>query len=186
MTDVSHLSLFTLIGLVVKMLRSVDMPETKICRTCGKEKSVGDFSGRPSGCTQLHCKTCAVLKSSRRNIERYRNDPVSRARQIIHSQNNRAKRLGFSGSLDIHSLTGTLINTACCCSRRLPNLNRGVGFSLDHRQPLSRGGTNALDNIAIACEPCNRAKGDLTEGEYRAWLHAVVDRLARLTPEDHP
>lgn len=39
--------------------------------------------------------------------------------------------------------------------------------TLDHRTPLSRGGTWKLSNLACACAPCNRRKGDATEGEYR-------------------
>lgn len=32
-------------------------------------------------------------------------------------------------------------------------------FEIDHRNPRSRGGTNAYDNLTVACRPCNRAKG---------------------------
>lgn len=39
--------------------------------------------------------------------------------------------------------------------------------TLDHRVPLSRGGTWKLSNLACACEPCNRRKSDATEAEYR-------------------
>jgi 5-methylcytosine-specific restriction endonuclease McrA len=38
----------------------------------------------------------------------------------------------------------------------------------DHRTPLSRGGSNSIDNILPACGPCNRKKGGRTEEEFRA------------------
>jgi len=31
-------------------------------------------------------------------------------------------------------------------------------FSVEHIVPLSRGGTNALDNLALACQGCNNRK----------------------------
>jgi 5-methylcytosine-specific restriction endonuclease McrA len=43
---------------------------------------------------------------------------------------------------------------------------------VDHRIPLSRGGTNSIDNVLPACGTCNRMKAQLTEGEFRARLAA--------------
>lgn len=36
----------------------------------------------------------------------------------------------------------------------------------DHRVPLSRGGSNSIDNILPACAPCNMSKHDRTESEF--------------------
>ena len=38
----------------------------------------------------------------------------------------------------------------------------------DHRVPLSRGGTNSIDNIIPACGPCNLRKHLMSESEFRA------------------
>jgi|SRR5579872_2206610 len=38
----------------------------------------------------------------------------------------------------------------------------------DHIVPLSRGGSNAFDNLATACRPCNLAKGPKTPQEWQA------------------
>jgi 5-methylcytosine-specific restriction endonuclease McrA len=43
---------------------------------------------------------------------------------------------------------------------------------VDHRIPLSRGGTNWIDNVLPACGNCNQEKGQLTEAEFRARLAA--------------
>ena len=37
----------------------------------------------------------------------------------------------------------------------------------DHILPLSRGGSNAFDNVATACKACNRAKSSKTLQEWR-------------------
>ena len=38
---------------------------------------------------------------------------------------------------------------------------------LEHKTPLSRGGTNDYENLAVACRSCNCSKQDKTEKEYR-------------------
>jgi 5-methylcytosine-specific restriction endonuclease McrA len=40
----------------------------------------------------------------------------------------------------------------------------------DHRIPLSRGGTNRIENILPACRSCNGRKHRMTEEEFRARL----------------
>ena len=39
---------------------------------------------------------------------------------------------------------------------------------VDHIIPLSRGGTDALENLAWACADCNNSKGDRTPSEWQA------------------
>jgi 5-methylcytosine-specific restriction endonuclease McrA len=53
-------------------------------------------------------------------------------------------------------------NCAYCGSRER--------IEADHRIPLSRGGTNSIDNILPACRHCNRRKHQKTEDEFRALL----------------
>lgn len=38
--------------------------------------------------------------------------------------------------------------------------------TLDHLTPVSKDGTDDLQNLALCCSSCNRAKGDLTWWEY--------------------
>lgn len=46
---------------------------------------------------------------------------------------------------------------------------RSLDFHGDHIVPVSRGGSDAIDNIAVSCKPCNVEKGTMTGDEYRAW-----------------
>lgn len=48
-----------------------------------------------------------------------------------------------------------------CGSRKGP-------LRMDHRTPVSRGGSSLKANLATACEDCDKAKGDMTEAEFRA------------------
>ena len=47
----------------------------------------------------------------------------------------------------------------------------------DHIVPLSRGGSNALTNLATACRPCNLSKGSSTLEEWRARRAAAASVL---------
>jgi len=40
---------------------------------------------------------------------------------------------------------------------------------IDHIMPISRGGTNARDNLRAACWRCNGEKSDMTVSEWEAW-----------------
>lgn len=40
--------------------------------------------------------------------------------------------------------------------------------TVDHRVPVSRGGSNGRGNKALACNRCNLLKGTMTEVEFRS------------------
>lgn len=52
--------------------------------------------------------------------------------------------------------------------------------TIEHRQPLSRGGTNDPSNLVAACARCNFSKNDRTEAEFlTARRSASVERSSR-------
>jgi hypothetical protein len=42
--------------------------------------------------------------------------------------------------------------------------------TLDHFIPLVAGGVNALENLRVACYPCNQAKGDSVPAKELRWM----------------
>lgn len=82
--------------------------------------------------------------------------------------NKRAKRAAVEGShsaADIEALI-VLQNGLCFyCAIELTEQ-----FHVDHRMPISRGGSNDKENLAIACAPCNWSKGAKTDEEFFAFL----------------
>lgn len=40
-------------------------------------------------------------------------------------------------------------------------------LEIDHKQPVSKGGTNEESNLVAACPPCNSAKKDKTYEEFK-------------------
>lgn len=49
-------------------------------------------------------------------------------------------------------------------------LELGVEAHIDHILPVSHGGTNEIDNLALSCEFCNRAKLDHEATVLLRWL----------------
>lgn len=49
---------------------------------------------------------------------------------------------------------------------------------LDHKIPVTRGGTSEPDNLAYACKRCNDRKMIMTEDEYRTYPHNAISQLA--------
>lgn len=55
---------------------------------------------------------------------------------------------------------------SCYLSGRPITLTDKTSWSLDHKNPRSRGGTNSIQNMGVACQIANRSKQDMTVKEY--------------------
>lgn len=44
-------------------------------------------------------------------------------------------------------------------------------LTLDHKVPLSRGGTSTLDNLAVCSEEANKVKGDMTDDRFNSLIY---------------
>jgi 5-methylcytosine-specific restriction endonuclease McrA len=64
-----------------------------------------------------------------------------------------------------HSLSSRDGGARCAYCGRREKLRR---LTIDHRLPKSRGGSNGLDNLVLACTACNHAKAARLPGEWSA------------------
>ena len=76
---------------------------------------------------------------------------------------------------DVHNylLSLTLVCAYCGTDVALLRPSNRRALSLDHGQPLSRGGTAEIGNCKVCCGPCNRAKGEMTIEEFTDLLRLV-------------
>lgn len=81
----------------------------------------------------------------------------------------RAQRFGVSGDFTARSVIEkfAFFGWRCYLCGMAGTIHT---LEVDHRKPMSRGGTNWIANIAPACSGCNQKKRQMTEQEYRASL----------------
>lgn len=85
---------------------------------------------------------------------------------------------------EVSALVLTSIFTPCIyCKERI----HWFKWSLDHKKPVERGGTNRRKNIQVICSRCNRAKGTVAHKPFikilrfmRRYPNAYKQLLARL------
>lgn len=82
-----------------------------------------------------------------------------------YSQNRRGRKLG-AGTHTKDEWVAKLAFCGGCCTY----CGSHNHITRDHDVPLSRGGSNRIDNIVPACRTCNSRKHDMTGDEYRARL----------------
>lgn len=46
-------------------------------------------------------------------------------------------------------------------------------MTISHKKPLSKGGTNAIDNLLLVCWNCGQAKQNLEMGEFLDMIYKI-------------
>lgn len=100
----------------------------------------------------------ANRERKRSNERRWREQNLDKARAqgVASSGKRRAAQVEANGSFtpsDIDTMRQGQKGRCWYCSKVLKK------FHVDHRIPLSRGGSNSPDNLVLACPPCNWSKG---------------------------
>lgn len=109
-----------------------------------------------SDCGHIRCKYHSALKNNRERRTR------TAAERKAHSMAKMFNRIGLK--LPLEEARQIIANGVLCpyCVSQVP-VNE---ISLDHIVPLSRGGTNALDNLQWVDLSCNLMKGALSHDEF--------------------
>ena len=99
---------------------------------------------------------------------------MTRTSNIYHNQLRRARsgnaQLDYTLD-DLRLWVREALDTEGCAYCQQPLLV--TSFSIDHCQPLSRGGVYTQGNLVICCNHCNQVKGSLGHLEYQALLKLV-------------
>jgi len=99
--------------------------------------------------------------SKRDKKYRQENWEVLKVKKRVDTRKRRARMLGAEGSFtqkEFESLVDLVENICPCCNKEF-DLN---DFTADHIVPISRGGSDYIDNIQPLCLPCNMSKGTKT------------------------
>ena len=101
--------------------------------------------------------------------QRYRSKNMDKVRSL--TRNHRARLRNATGThseIDIRRLLWFQQNNCAYCRKSMEQ-----NYTVDHRVPLIRGGSNAPVNLCLACLSCNSKKSGLTEYEYRLRIKAA-------------
>jgi 5-methylcytosine-specific restriction endonuclease McrA len=82
----------------------------------------------------------------------------------IYQHNRRARKLNNGGTHtaeDIRALYKSQKGRCWYCGKKV-----GDNYHVDHRVPLSRGGSNAPENLVVGCPTCNLSKHDRLPHEW--------------------
>lgn len=127
----------------------------RFCNDCKKTKPISDFS------TGWFCKKCYSLRA----WEWAKRNPL---RVIFNAKKSIAKRrsllrkaVGVFSAKDIEQMYRNQFGKCYYCHKTLH-----FKFHVDHRHPISRGGTNSKENLAVTCPTCNLSKASKTEEEF--------------------
>lgn len=140
-----------------------DAFKRKACPDCGVKKL------NPGRCTACHEKV------------RPKADP--KKREAANRRHNAKRNAVVRGApkaegIDPFSIFNRDGWRCTYCRRDTPAQHRGKHIEsspeLDHRTPISRGGTHTADNVALACRWCNGRKQAKTPDEFLQWLAAFT------------
>lgn len=95
-------------------------------------------------------------------------------RHAARTAARRAFLLGVPGTYDGHDVQQLFRaqNGKCVGCGALLSAGR---FHVDHKKPISKGGTNWPENLQVLCGPCNLRKHDM---DYEEWLAMIAEPAA--------
>lgn len=170
----------------------------RVCTKCGIYKSWIEFNSAKTKHIKIKktasCKKCKhehrkskgrnykVEKASAKEWKEHlkKTDPY-----LLKARNLRQGLLTRTKDLQIKSTTPTtevlynwfLQSTPIYCYYSGVELNllkkSNNKLTVDHKIPLTRGGSNNIDNLCFASHHMNTAKGSLTEQEFKQFLELI-------------
>lgn len=134
----------------------------------------------PHGLKLKHsCKTCqnefyrTYRASNQEKLKAYDKEyrvkyyRENRSYQIVSMVNIRAKKEGAEGVITVEFYDSIINNPCAYCGQS------GLPMELDHRVPISKGGSNHPENVHAVCRYCNKAKHWYGEIDFLMWLEGV-------------
>jgi hypothetical protein len=179
--------------------------KTKICTKCHKRKKAHEYNKGRSNCKTCQVKYNKAWRYNRTNtpkstgtrkcskcnrrkkISNYPPDMacrdgrklqcyscVTKNRQYISQKVGSINKRDHQYKLSTKFLRTQLTqqsNSCYYCGCAL------ITFSIDHKLPRSRGGTNKESNIVLTCGDCNHLKFTRTETEFKVFLNEYMVRV---------
>ena len=134
---------------------------SNICKECNKtnyKNWCADNKERKIELESNWRKHTNNRNQEKRNIyfrEYYKNHPERKETKRIYTNNRNSKIKKIGGKISNNEWSALLQkyeNRCLCCKRS------DVKLTIDHVVPISKGGTNTIDNVQPLCQSCNSRK----------------------------
>lgn len=138
-----------------------------MCPRCLHLKDKKDFPITRSGSKAFVCSKCFRQLTGAYDIQNPR-FWAHKANTVLQRAKRRYTNTGVQKitGADLYNLYEKQNKTCKYCGIQLTSLIVAV----DHKVPLSRGGSHCLDNIQLVCHNCNISKFTMTDEEYRSFI----------------
>ena len=175
------------------------LPFNDFCDATGEKSGANSLQAYCNPCALKINKAWASENVAKRRESRARSaiknknkpkKPITEEARLRHNANGRAwrkanpEKVRLWNKLRVHRLRGigdmpnsSEINYMLCmqdakctyCGKGLTN------YHIDHKHPISKGGTNDVGNIQLLCATCNLKKGVIPHEEYaeKVGVHVV-------------
>jgi 5-methylcytosine-specific restriction endonuclease McrA len=132
-------------------------------------------------------KRIEIIKESIRNMNpeeyalyRQRRNEICKKYYLSDKGKESSRRSGrlrdlrerAAGNLDNQDYLNLLKNSEGKCYYCGKELNGE--YHIDHKIPVSKGGTNAIENLAVSCPECNRKKQAMTDIEFINKMNFII------------
>lgn len=97
---------------------------------------------------------------------------------LIWSNNRRSRKKNAAGECSTQDWADRLEEFGYSCAYCLKPESEVGKMTVDHMTPLSRGGSNDVDNLVPCCRSCNSSKNDKTLLEFlafKAWKETALN-----------
>jgi 5-methylcytosine-specific restriction endonuclease McrA len=124
--------------------RLVHTEEHRTCYLCRRVLPKSEFTRRSNGSYFSACKQC---------------------NRHVFAQRRRARLLQAEGEYTVQEWLELLAQSPACpqCGRQWADIalpkGRKTPITVDHVQPISKGGRNSIENLQPLCYSCNSRKG---------------------------
>lgn len=171
----------------ISQLKTKVDKEGRVCTKCEEYKTWDNYSnskktvtGKASSCKKCnnsHTKATRKPRNTKTERERQkesvaflkRTDPLKfRSRNLRSGMRSRSTEgMYVPTAKELEMWLKSIDNFVCYYTGVLL---KHTDFSVDHKQPLNRGGDNSLENLCICTKQMNTTKGTMNEKEFKALL----------------